>query len=185
MITADTVLIEIENLTYKEVVKMECEKTAVLCTNALVSCLYLNFKSRLMYIPSTNKQHKQNQDELYAKIYNDFTGRNQQDLAVKYGISAQYIYRIIKREKDDYVKKRQKDIFPQDLHDEDKRPITLMVLEEYLPTEFIHCGLKAQEAKDLSDKIATHLCQTFPGVSICISEAIKNKRNNKNQTSLF
>lgn len=184
MITADSVLIELETLTYKEVCQNNDEKTALSCSNALVNCLYLNFKSRLMYIPSTNKQDKQDLEELYASIYKEFTGHNQQELAIKYHRSEQNIYAITKKEKNKHIRQLQTDLFPQE-QEEIKKPTTLLVIEDYLPTELTHCGLSEQEAEELSIKISAHLCATFPGVSIYISEAIRNKRNNKKQTSIF
>ncbi len=186
MITADSVLRELEQLIYREVVRINDEKTALSCTEALVKCLHLNFKNRLMYIPSTNKDDKLQLQQLYAKIYNEFTGNNQQELAIKYRRSEQNIYAITKREKQKHIKKIQSDLFPQDQTTEaEKKPTTLLVIEDYLPNELTHLGLSNEQAKSISVKISTHLCATFPGVSIYISEATKNKRVNENQTSIF
>lgn len=184
MITANTVLLELEALVYKDVTSFKNEKVALSCISAMENCLYLNFKNKLMYIPSTNKKDKQDLQQLYATIYKEFTGKNQQELAIKYGRSEQNIYSLIKRERNSHIRKLQSDIFPQE-PEEDTKPITLLVIECYLPPELTYSGLSENEAKELSIKISTHLCLTFPGVSIYISKAIKDKKSNKNQTSLF
>ncbi len=185
MITADYVLFEIEKLTYMEVVNSYGEKTAVSCANSLLNCLYLNFKGRLIYIPSTSSFDKKDMSEIYTKICQEFTGRNQQELAIKFGRSTQNIYAIIKRERENEIRKVQFDLFPELLPVLDKRPVTIMVLEDYLPNEFFHCGLETEESKKLSKKISMYLRSNFPGVSIYISEEIKNKRTISTQTSLF
>lgn len=182
MITADSVLIELESLTYREVCQNNDEKMALSCANALINCLYLNFKSKLMYVPLTNKK---NSDQMYKNICKEFTGHNQQELAIKFGRSEQNIYSIIKRERIKFIKKHQKDIFSDDLYELDSRPFTLIILEEYLPHELVRCGLSKEESKALSSKISNHLCATFPGVSIYITEAIRKKRCNETQTSIF
>lgn len=185
MITADSILIELEKLAYKEVCAKWDEKTALACTKTIVNCLYLNFKGRLMYIPSAKKkQETEELQKLYASIYKEFTGNNQKELAIKYGRSEQNIYSITKKQKNKHILEMQTDLFPRE-QAPDKRPTTLVIIEDYLPNELTHCGLSKQEASELSTKIATHLCANFAGVSISLSEAIVNKRNNDAQTSIF
>ena len=137
-----------------------------------------------MYIPSTNKQDKQDLEEIYASIYKEFTGHNQQELAIKYRRSEQNIYAITKREKNKCIRKIQTDLFPQE-PEEIKKQTTLLVIEDYLPAELTNCGLSEQEAKDLSIKLSSHLCATFPGVSIYISEVTWYKRTHENQICIY
>ncbi|KDB48243.1 Mor transcription activator family protein [Glaesserella parasuis] len=56
--------------------------------------------------------------ELFAcerekQIYNEFTGNNHSFLAKKYGLSLQWIYKIVKRVQKEEVAKRQLDMFKE------------------------------------------------------------------------
>lgn len=57
----------------------------------------------------------------YLKIYEEFTGFNHSELAMKYKVSVQWIYSIIKRVHKEQVALRQRDIFEQPVdHKEDE-----------------------------------------------------------------
>ena len=183
MITAESVINELETLMYKEVISIKDEKTACSCANALFNCLYLNFRTRLMYVPSNSKDDIEKE---YEEIYSDYINRySYQDLAVKYHRSVQNIYTITKAIKKQHARKHQSDLFPLAPEEETKKPITIIVIEEYLPNELTHCGLTEEESKALSKKISKHLVNNFPGVSITISNAMKKSRTDQSQTSLF
>lgn len=185
MITAELVIKELEMLTYKEVLSIKDEKTACSCVSALFNCLYLNFKTRLMYIPSSSKEDIEDIEKERENIYADYINNlSYQDLAVKYHRSVQNIYAITKAMRKQHVRKHQSDLFPLE-PEETKKPITLLVIEEYLPNELTHCGLTDEESKSIANKISEHLLATFPGVSITISNAMKRNRAEQNQTSLF
>ncbi|ADU63441.1 MAG: hypothetical protein KUA35_10400 [Pseudodesulfovibrio sp.] len=51
-----------------------------------------------VYIP---KDVATRQRERYHQIYSEFTGSNQHDLARKYGLSVQHVYRILRRVRDE------------------------------------------------------------------------------------
>lgn len=181
MITSEDIIQAVEAYIYKECVKSYNEKVALACTNAVFECLYLNFKGQLMYIPTLNNTQVTKQHE---EIYKDFTGANHKDLAIKYNRSLQNIYSIVNNYRDKEIRQRQVDMFP--IKNEPKnKPITLSVIEEYLPYEFKKISLSDQDADNLSKKLALFLCQNYPGISICFSEIMRKKRHNKNQLSLF
>lgn len=185
MITSESLIHDLEILTYKEVlsIKDKDEETAISCANALFNCLYINFKTRLMYVPSHSKTDINKE---YEDIYSDYSNNySYQDLAVKYHRSVQNIYTITKAIRSQHVRKYQSDLFPLTEETEQKKPITLIVIEEYLPAELVHCGLSIKESNVLSKKISKHLIANFPGVSITISNAMKKNRSDNNQTSLF
>lgn len=52
-----------------------------------------SFGGQVIYIPSVRSTHAQ---RIYQKIFREFDGKNQNQLARKYGYSAQWIYRILK-----------------------------------------------------------------------------------------
>lgn len=183
MITAESLIHNLEMLMYKEVVSIKDDKTALSCANALFNCLYLNFKTRLMYVPSHSKVDIEKE---YDDIYSDYINKySYQDLAAKYHRSAQNIYAITKAKKKQHIRKHQSDMFPLVPEEESKKPITVTVIEEYLPNELVHCGLTEEQSKEISKKILIYLIATFPGVSITISNAMKRNRADQNQTSLF
>ena len=183
MITAESLIKELEMLMYREVVSIKDEKTAHSCVNALFNCLYLNFKTRLMYVPSHSKVDVEKE---YEDIYKDYINKySYQDLAVKYHRSVQNIYTITKAIRKQHVREHQSDLFPLAPEEETKKPITIIVIEDYLPNELTHCGLTDEESKVLAKKISRHLLATFPGVSITISNVMRKTRADQNQTSLF
>jgi Mor family transcriptional regulator len=47
------------------------------------------------------------------QIYDDFTGDNHSDLARKYGVSLQWIYKVVKTIRQEEIKRRQGDMFGQ------------------------------------------------------------------------
>jgi len=47
-------------------------------------------------------------------IWNDFTGQNHSDLARKYGVSLQWIYKIVKAMRQADLARRQGGLFPED-----------------------------------------------------------------------
>lgn len=181
MITSEDVIQALEAYIYKECVKAYNEKVALACANALFECLHLNFNGQLMYIPtSANLQAT----DLRAAIYADFTGSNHKDLAVKYNRSLQNIYSIVNNYRAKEIRERQVDIFP--LKDEPiTKPITLTVIEEYLPQEFKKIGLSDQDAVNFSKQLALFVRHNYPGISISITNIMRKKRHNKKQLSLF
>ena len=181
MITAEYIFNDLESFIYKEVCVTHPEKIALACASALFDCLWLNFRKGLMYIPTSDKQ---SQEDRYLAIWSDFTGHNQQELAIKYRLSQPQIYTIIKAMKLTQSRKYQNDIFPIP-EEENKKPVTLFVIEEYLPSDLVKSGLSAIEATSLAQKISSYLCQKFPGVSVCITDKMRKKRDNNGQSDLF
>lgn len=183
MINAESLMHSLEMLMYTEVISIKDERTALRCVDVLFDCLYLNFKTRLMYIPS--RDHSEAEKE-YDNIYQDYINNySYQDLAAKYHRSAQNIYAITKLKKNQHIKKHQTDLFSQKKEDS-KKPITLIVIEEYLPHELLQKNLLSEdESKIISNKISKYILATYPGVSITISNTMKNNRADQNQTSLF
>lgn len=181
MITADTILNELESFVFNEVSPSYGEKLASACCTALIECLYLNFKDQLMYIPTSNRVE---QAKKHQAIFNDFTGNNHKELAIKYRLSLPSIYKITNSQKNKYINKIQYNLFP--LPEEiNIKPVTLIVTQEYLPNEFILCGLSSLDSNKLANKVSDYLLIKYPGIAICISNKIRKEKIKKKQISLF
>lgn len=179
LITADLIIKDLEDTIYKDVVINYGDKIAKSCAEALFQCLYLNFKNQLMYIPVPK-----NHNDIYQDFINNYS---YQDLAFKYNRSVQNIYAITKILKKQYIIDHQSDIFPlPGDQKKTRKPTTILILESYLPSELIQCGLEEKKSKEVSKKILNHICSTYPGVQITISIEMKNDRSTlKKQTSIF
>lgn len=151
---ADTVLADLKQFAYDTVLQNHHnEKIANNCANSLMKCLTLNFKGRMMYIPSHSIVDSVREHEA---IRREFNGVNHADLAIKYKRSVQNIYTIVKNKNS--IK--------------EKRTAVTEVIEDYLPEEWNRYGLERTEAKKLAKKITDHLRQVFPGISVYISTTI-------------
>lgn len=183
MITADRILRDLESIIYKEVCATYNEKVALACVNALFDCLFLNFNKNPMYIPTSDKVSIQNR---YESIWRDFTGSNHHELSIKYRLSLPQIYTIIKKMMSFNVSKVQTDIFPMpDRRTNESKPILLVVVDDYLPAEFVKCGLSQTDSIFFAKKISSHLCEKYPGISVLFSKSMKKKRCNKDQVDCF
>ncbi|MCF7963983.1 MAG: hypothetical protein K9L79_00420 [Methylobacter tundripaludum] len=180
MITADDIIGDLESLTYRKVSEAYPERIALACSKALFDCLFLNFKGQSMYVPTRDIAALAALDEHYEVIWQEFKGRNHTELAIRHRLSLQHIYNIVNIMRRRHMRKHQDDLFPQDLAHEDNRPLTLVVLDDYLPAELQRAGVTETEAKILAGDIAMHLCQHYPGVSVRITEAMRSKRQNSN-----
>ena len=150
---ANIVLTDLKRFTFETCKQTHAsEKIADSCANAAIKVITLNFKNRLMYVPSGHTVKKVKDHHIIRK---EFNGTNHAELAIKYQRSLQNIYSILKSKT------------PVKL----KRPITIGIIEDYMPVEFIRFGLSEDEAETLAKNIAEHLQQTFPGVSIYASSA--------------
>lgn len=147
---AQTVLTDLKQFTYDNALQSQAsEQVAAACAKAAIKCIRLNFKNRLMYIPSVCSADKAKE---YEEIRKAFTGSNHAELAIKYKRSLQNIYSILKTRK------------PA----KPKRAIAIVVMEDYLPVEFVRSGLSKTEAETLAKDIARHMQQTFPGIGFSI-----------------
>ena len=182
MISAQQVVQDLQLYLYKEVEQSYGDAIAFSCAQALLDCLYLNFKHQLMYIPTYDSS---NLSVIYESIYQEFNGKNHMELAIKYKRSLQNIYSIIKKLRAIKIRSIQTDIFP--LAEEEKIiiPQTFLVIEEYLPHDFLKCGLSPKYSLELSKKISVFLSGNYPGISICISDKLVKKQAEKSQQNLF
>lgn len=180
MITANSILRDLEAFTYSRVRVHHSEKLALACARALFECLYLNFRKQCLYIPNTDKDALH---EKYAAIWNDFNGRNHAELSIRYHRSVQQIYSIIKLMRTSQLRQRQHDLFPLP-EDKPSKPLALIVLEDYLPADLQRAGLPIDESHDLAQQIADHLCETYPGVQIRITESMWAQRQ-RHEGDLF
>lgn len=147
------VLTDLKRFTCEEIMKSHSsKKLADSCADAAIKVITLNFKNITMYIPTGFGTER-------AKINNaictEFNGNNHAELAIKFKRSLQNIYSILKSKN----------------REPHQRPRTIEVIEDYMPVEFIKLGLSQEEAGILAKKIAKHLQETFPGVSIYASSA--------------
>lgn len=180
MITANSILRDLEAFTYSRVRVQHSEKLALACARALFDCLYMHFMRQCLYIPTSDKAGLH---ETYAAIWNDFNGRNHAELSVRYHVSVQHIYAVIKQMRQNNIRQRQHDLFP--LPDEKpKKPLVRIVLEDYLPADLQRAGLPMDESNDLAQQIADHLCETYPGVQIRITESHRAQRQ-RHEGDLF
>jgi Mor family transcriptional regulator len=182
VITIEVLISSLEQYIYQQVLPLKNEKTAIACANAFTECLYLNFRGQLIYVPTSDGEGKAKE---YQAIYADFNYHNHQELAVKYRRSLANIYAIVKQMQRAELRKHQTDVFSTVVEDKKDRPITLSVIHEYLPHEFVKLGLTEKEAAQLAEKIASKLCQLFPGVLVFVSKNLIKKRQSPGQTDLF
>ena len=136
------------------------------CASALLQCFSLNFRYQTIYVPTQTQRNKEIAQR-NAEILSDFTGNNHGDLVIKYRLSLQAIYNII-RDSHQKAKSGEKPI----------KPILLWVIDEYLPPDLIKAGLEKSEAISLSQKVADYLCAKYPGTMFCMvdmTEANKGK----------
>lgn len=165
MINAESIMIELENIVYQDLVSTYCERIASNCSRALLDCLWLNFRKVCLYIPTSDRLaiHARN-----VEMWKKFNGNNYTDLAIKYRISVQQVYSIIKIMRAEFS-----------YHENNQyknRPLLLLVINEYLTDDFIRCGLSTEQAKVTAQRVADHLCENYPGVSIRITDTLKASR---------
>ena len=82
----------------------EAVSIANTCTNEL--CFAMG--GLVIYIP-TNMSRRVSERDL--KLFHEFRGNNHSDLALKYGLSLQRVYKIIKEVQREELAKRQPDLF--------------------------------------------------------------------------
>ena len=100
-------------------------------------------------------------------IWKDFNGKNHGELSIKYRLSFQQIYAIIR-------------MMRKNASSPIGKPVVLVVIEEYLPPALTKCGLLDKEAKKLAAEVAGFLCRNFPGISIMVTDALKKSRQSSN-----
>jgi len=181
MITADHILVDLEHFIYKEVSATHDEKKALASARALFECLWINFRKGQMYIPTTDKIAQQ---QRYETIWAAFNGSNYAELAAKNRLSTQQIYTIINAMRTTHTRKHQTDLFPIPAPKTIK-PLTLQIIEDYLPADLIKVGVNDVAAQSIAKKLSNYLCEKYPGVSIHISDALHKKRANIPQLELF
>jgi Mor family transcriptional regulator len=182
IITIELLVSSLEHYIYEQVLPLKPEKTALACANVFTECLCLNFRGQLMYVPTSDGLDKAKE---FQAIFADFNYHNHLELAVKYRRSLANIYAIVKQMQRTEMRKHQTDLFSTVVEDKKDRPITLSVIHEYLPREFVKLGLTEKEAAQLAEKIASELCKLFPGVLVFVSKNLIKKRQSPGQTDLF
>lgn len=165
MITADNILSDLKTMVYRTVAAAHGESRALSCVRAVVDCLYLNFRRQLIYVPTPLRHNSQVNIE---HIWHDFNGRNHIELATKYRVSTQWVYRVIKQMRKRHTSRYQSDLFPK-VEENDPRPALLAVLQDYLPADLQRAGLPAPAAAELANAIADHLTAHYSGISIKIT----------------
>lgn len=164
-------MMELERFVYQDVVASHGEKIAKRSAAALFDCLWFNFRKQTLYVPTVDRTAMERRN---GSIFREFNGANHADLSVNYRLSLQQIYSIIRMQRAKYSAKTAQAEKPiSGSHD---KPLTLLVIEEYLPADLVKCGLSGEEAVTLAQKIAAYLFQRFPGVMIRITDALKASR---------
>lgn len=171
MINAESIMLELEKFVYQDVVAVHGEKVALGSAAALFDCLWLNFRKQSLYVPTSDRPALERRNEA---IWQDFNGTNHTELSIKYRLSLQQIYSIIRKRRAKSPAKTAPTEKPSG--DSQDKPLTLWVLEEYLPADLVKCGLSVEEAVTLAGKVAAYLCQRFPGVLITVSDKLKASR---------
>lgn len=181
MLTADDVLLDLERYVYARVMADRDEQTALACASALFQCLFLNFRKQYLYVPTPAREQAR---QRYDAIWRDFSGHNHVDLSLKYHLSVQQVYAIIKTMRKKAAQRYQADLFSHDEGDPDP-PLTLRVLQEYLPHDLARAGLGEPENVALARQVADYLCARYGGLSLKITEQLADKRQSGQQISLF
>lgn len=181
MLSADDILHDLECYVYAAVVSDYDEKTALACAAALFQCLFLNFRKQYLYVPTVMRKQARQRHEA---VWHDFSGRNHVQLSMKYHLSLPQVYAIIKimRKKD--AQRYQDDLFSHDEEGSDN-PLTLRVLQEYLPHDLAQAGLGEPENIRLAQQVSDYLCTRYGGLSLKITEQLADKRQPTQQVSLF
>ena len=182
MISTNQILHDLQAYIYKEVIQKYPEIKAVAASKALLDTLRLNFNCQLIYIPTS---YHANCDKKHQLIWQEFDGTNKNELAIRHNLSVQQIYNITNKIRKSLVRKDQSDLFPLPPEKEKLKPILIIVLEEYLPTELQKIGILEEDSTTLSQKIALKMVKDFPGLSFWISNDNEKKRALLAQTSLF
>jgi len=138
-------------------------KTGDACASALLQCFALNFRFQTIYVPNQAQRNKEIRQR-NKDILSDFTGNNHNELAIKYRLSLQMIYNIIRESR------RQAETGEKPL-----KPILLLVMDEYLPPDLIKAGLSGSDATALSQKVADYLCEKYPGTCFRMVDMIKTR----------
>lgn len=157
MMLVDVILADLGQFVLNEVRDSHGDKVARDSAKALVKCLWLNYCRSIMYVPTIDRQAISKRNEA---IYAECTGRNYQDLSIKYRISLQQIYSIIKAQRAIHKHGQQNDA----------KQTVISVIEELLPPELVRLGFSESDAASLASSIANHLCQHFPGVSCRVTD---------------
>lgn len=180
MITADDILADLKTMVFRTVAAAHGETRALAATRAAVDCLYLNFRGTYIYVPTPYHQVSRVNLE---HIWQDFNGRNHVELAAKYKVSVQWVYRAVKQMRKH--SKHQSDLFPK-AEESDPRPALLVVLQDYLPADLQRAGLPATAATELANAIAEHLTAHYPGISIKITGVLwRSHRGDDGNHDLF
>ncbi len=162
----DRFLTALEAFVLKEVGATMGENTARRCANALFDCLWLNFRYQGIYVPTSIREDIEKRDQ---SIYKAFNGYNHNDLAISYRLSLQSIYKIIKKCR---TAKRENVV---------EKPTIFAVLEDYLPAEFIRCGLSEATATLLTKKVMAHVRENYAGAFLRITNSLKKQRESGNE----
>jgi len=177
VISADDILRDLEAFTFKQVGASHPELVAIACARALFECLFLNFRKQYLYVPTGTNHVLQQRHEM---IWREFNGRNYGELAIKHKLSLQQIYNVINVMRADAVRRRQADLFAADIAEIERRPLLMVVMQDYLPADLQRAGLAAAESHVIASEIAGYLCATYPGISIRITEAMRQRRRGDN-----
>lgn len=181
MISAASIVRDLEGYVYQAVKDVYGEKIALACAKALFDCLFLNFRKQTLYIPTTGRDDIEQRNQA---IWQDFSGHNHAELSLKYHLTLQQIYAIVKRMRKQDIQQRQLQLFPLP-EQPDARPQTLQVFDDYLPDELQRAGIPAPEHRRLAQRAADYLCARYPGLSIRITEQLHKDRQPSLQSSLF
>ena len=173
MITSDTILQELEKFTYNAVVSSHSQNIAIAAARSVFNCLWVNLRNQVVYIPVSDGVDKIRRNKA---ILNDFNGSNHRELSIKYRLSFQAIYSILRKARQANPIKNNAPIFTSP---KIECPATLHIIYEYLPTELIKIGITENNANSLCANIVTWLCENFPGVSFCISDKLNKKHIEK------
>jgi Mor family transcriptional regulator len=182
VITIERLVSTLEQYIYQQVLPLKNEKAAIACAHAFTECLYLNFRGQLIYVPTSDGSEVH---DLHQRIYADFRYDNHQELAVKYRRSLANIYAIVKQMQRTEIRKHQSDLFSAAADEKKAMPITLSVIHDYLPHEFMKFGLAQEESTQLAVKISSTLCHMFPGVLVFVSKNLIKNRQSIGQIDLF
>lgn len=173
MITGETILQGLENFTYDKVVSKYGKNTALSSVKALFDCLWINFRGQIIYIPTSDGMGTKRRNESIVK---DFNGFNHGELSIKYRLSFQAIYSILRKAR---LENSLKDNAYISTPPKKERPAMFLIIYEYLPIKLVNIGIHESNALLLSENIAHYLCKQFPGVYFCMSDKLRKNHQER------
>ncbi|MBE8611489.1 hypothetical protein CYG68_03550 [Morganella morganii] len=156
---------------------------------AIVNQLIFVWEGNLIYITKTPNHEIMQRNQC---IFDEFKGDNHDVLAEKYGVSIQWIYRIVKEMREDYIHRYQPDMFTP--YEPDSEDISNFIREQFktlgeIMDNAAYCirrqlpKIPEDQALQMGKEIAYLTSELLKGLSAAIKK--ESKQPDKTQADLF